>query len=313
LTNTIDTISLDVSYPHHISVSPDGALLAIAVPGMDLSGGHLMEPQGGAESDGSIRAHDSLQHSGHSILQHGMAGKVLVVSVAGRAVTQSRDLPAMNHNAAFSLDGTEIWTSQMTDPGKVLILDAASLETKAEIAVGRHPAEVTFSSDGRRAFVANIEDDSITAIDVSTRAILSTIPVAGGPVGAWPGADGLMYIDSERGKSISALDPVALALVRTYDLGFTPGMAATDLEHALWVTDSDNGKVAIFAANTTTLESQIATDDGAHGIAFTADGTRAFVTNQTSDTVSVIDTTSRTVISTLSVGKKPNGIVFGSK
>jgi YVTN family beta-propeller protein len=122
-----------------------------------------------------------------------------------------------------------------------------------------------------------------------------------------------MYIDSERGKSISALDPVALALVRTYDLGFTPGMAATDLEHALWVTDSDNGKVAIFAANTTTLESQIATDDGAHGIAFTADGTRAFVTNQTSDTVSVIDTTSRTVISTLSVGKKPNGIVFGSK
>lgn len=39
-------------------------------------------------------------------------------------------------------------------------------------------------------------------------------------------------------------------------------------------------------------------------------GTTAYVTNQTANTVSVINATTHTVTKTLNVGKKPNGIII---
>jgi DNA-binding beta-propeller fold protein YncE len=55
------------------------------------------------------------------------------------------ELPVPNHNAIYSPDGSEIWTSQMQDRGQVLVYDAATLTLKNTIAVGRQPAEITFS------------------------------------------------------------------------------------------------------------------------------------------------------------------------
>ena len=46
---------------------------------------------------------------------------------------------------------------------------------------------------------------------------------------------------------------------------------------------------------------------------FSDDGRSGFVTNQLAGSISIIDATTRTVKSTLPVGKKPNGIVFRSK
>ena len=68
---------------------------------------------------------------------------------------KARRLDAPNHNAAFSPDGSEIWTAQLLDEGTVLVLDASTLETKQTIRVGKIPAEVTFTPDGKYAFVAN--------------------------------------------------------------------------------------------------------------------------------------------------------------
>lgn len=58
---------------------------------------------------------------------------------------------------------------------------------------------------------------------------------------------------------------------------------------------------------------QIATGRGAHGIAFSADGTRAFVTSQLADSLSVIDVAAQKAIATVPVASKPNGLVFRAK
>lgn len=130
------------------------------------------------------------------------------------------------------------------------------------------------------------------------------------PVGAWPGNDGLMYVDNEDGKSLTGIDASTLDVARTYPLGFTPAMAATAPNGDLWVTDTDNGKVLFFAAGTTTRQGELATGAGAHGIAFSADGATSFITNQTAGTLSIVDVASRTVRKTLTVGTQPNGLVF---
>jgi YVTN family beta-propeller protein len=198
----------------------------------------------------------------------------------------------------------------MAETGAVLVLDAASLATKQSIAVGAMPAEITFTRDGSKAFVGNSGANSVSVIDVSTKAVVTTIPVGAAPVGAWVGLDDVMYVDNEAGKSLTAIDAKTLAVVRTYELGFTPAMAATAPSGELWVTDTDAGRIVVFAAGTTTKAGEIETGAGAHAIAFSADGQTAYSTSQTSGTVSVIDVATRAVKKTITVGAKPNGIAF---
>jgi YVTN family beta-propeller protein len=230
------------------------------------------------------------------------------------ATIAARWLDAMNHNAVFSPSGEEIWTSQMTMPGKVLVLDAASLATKNSLDVGDMPAEVTFSKDGLRGFSANGMSNDVTVIDVARESPTATIPVGHDPVGAWPGADDVMYVDAEEGKTVTAIDAHTLTVVRTYDLGFTPGMAVTTPSASeLWVTNADAGRIAYYATTSTAKLGELAVGAGAHGIAFAPDGKTAWITNQMANTVSVVDVSSHIVTATVDVGNRPNGLVYRAK
>jgi len=208
-----------LAFPHHIYLNASKTQLAIAAPGMDLSAGHT-----GAMA--------------------GMTGKLAVLDATTGLNVKVIETPIMNHNAVFSSDGTEIWTSQMGEAGKVLVYDATSFTLKNTIVVGKEPAEVTFSADGTVAFVANGMSNSVTAIDPTSKAILATIPVGINPVGAWTGADDRMYVDNEDGQTVSIIDVKTLKVVETVALGFMPGFVAYQADmKEMWVTDPKAGKV----------------------------------------------------------------------
>ena len=176
------------------------------------------------------------------------------------------------------------------------------------------PAEITFSRDGLYAFVANSSSDSVSVINVATKDVTMTVNVGDSPVGAWQGNDDLMYVDNETGESLSVIDAKTHAIVRTYDLGFVPGMAATTpLGDALWVSDVKGGKLAIFKAGSTEKAGEIVTGAGAHAITFSKDGKTAYSTNQEAGTLSVIDVATKAVVKTITVGSKPNGVAFNPK
>lgn len=278
-----------IMWPHHIYLSPDGSKLSVGVPGMDLSAGHA----GG---------------------MNGMKGRVLVVDPKTGASTVNQQTPVMNHNAVFSPDGLEIWTSQMNEAGKVLVYDAVTMALKKTITVGMEPAEVTMSANGQYAFVANGMSNTVTVIKVADKSVIKTISVGEDPVGAWPGADNKMYVDNEKGQSISVIDVATLTVVETVKLGFTPGYAAYhSTRNELWVSQAGTGnKVAIFErVNGGWMKmSEVMTGLDAHAIAFTKDGSIAYVTNQGAATVSVVDVQTRTKKQDITVGKKPNGVVL---
>lgn len=306
MAKVVGTIKLtNVSYPHHLYASPDRTKLAVAVPGHDLSGGHSQS--GGGEHGAG--------HGGSAAPAAPTGGAVLVLDASTGATLKSRRLEGSNHNAVFSPDGSEIWTAQLVDAGTVLVLDAATLETKTSIPVGRVPAEVTFTNDGKYAFVANGTSNDVTVIDARTKAVAKTIAVDREPVGAWPGADGLMYVDCEVAKTIKAIDPKTLKVARTYALGFTPGFAAVPSSRTdeLWVTNTDAGKIVFNKTSADAKLAEVDTGPGAHALAFTPDGKTAFVTNQLSGSVSVVDVSTRAVKTTIAVGGKPNGIVYRAR
>ncbi|MBO0935748.1 YncE family protein [Fibrella sp. HMF5335] len=278
-----------VMWPHHVYLSPDGTKLGIGVPGMDLSAGHA----GG---------------------MNGMTGRILVVNPKTGETTTNKTTPIMNHNAVFSPDGTEIWTSQMAMTGKVLVYDAGTMAVKKTIDVGMEPAEVTVSANGQYAFVANGMSNSVSVVRIADKSVVKTLPVGADPVGAWPGADGNMYVDNETGQSISVINVAALSVTETVSLGFTPGYAAYNaVRNELWVSQARTGnRVVIFERrnNQWLKAGEVITGLDAHAIAFTKDGGTAYVTNQGAATVSVIDVATRTKKQDIAVGKKPNGIVL---
>ncbi|MBK9327937.1 MAG: DUF1513 domain-containing protein [Sphingobacteriales bacterium] len=274
-----------IMWPHHIYNHENH--LAIGVPGMDLSAGH----SGGMA---------------------GMMGKVIILDATNGSMLKNIETPMMNHNAIYSPDGTEIWTSQMDATGTVLVYDANTYSLKNTITVGEDPAEVTFSADGSKAYVCNGGSNTVTVINPITKSVITTLAVGLDPVGAWTSSIGKMFIDNEAGNSISIVDVATNAVVGTVTLGFMPGYAAYHATTGeLWVTDPDNGKVAYFldmGGNNWMKHGEFATGAGAHAIVF--NGNTAYVTNQMANTVSVVNVSAHTVSKTINVGKKPNGIVI---
>ncbi|KIO54626.1 hypothetical protein [Flavobacterium hibernum] len=277
-----------IMWPHHISLHSNH--LAIGVPGMDFS-------------------------AGHTAGMGGMTGKLLVIDPASGATVKNISLSMMNHNTIYSPNGSEIWVPQMDINGKVLVYDALTYALKSTIAVGMMPAELTFSSDGTKAYIANGDDNTVSVINTATKQVTATVAVGKNPVGAWTGTDARMYVDNEDGQSISVINVATDAVGQTIDLGFMPGIASHNgNKKELWVSDPVNAKVHYWTWDQTKMMwvhgGVFTTGAGAHAITFTADGNTAYVTNQTANTVSVVNVSNHTVSKTINVGRKPNGLVL---
>lgn len=289
-----DIVLEHVLYPHHAYLDPTGERLLVAVPGVDLSGGH----------DGGHAGHGG---GGTAEPVHGM---VLALAASSGELLAHHELAASNHNAITSPDGSEVWTSEFGSPGAVVILDAETLDERQRIEVGNDPAEVTFSQDGAHGFVCNTGSGTVSVIDTGTKAVVAELVVGMTPVGAWPGGDGNLYVDNEASQTLSVIASDTLEVTKTIELGFAPAMAAIAPSGELWVTDPTASRVVVYDAATPEAGSvrTIATGAGAHAIGFVPDEGKAYVTNQEEDTVSVIDLASGSVVETIPVGRKPNGM-----
>ncbi len=291
-TNTVkETIDLmGASFPHHIYLHPDKSKFAVAITSTDLSGGH----GGHGGGSGNYMVH-------------------IINSTTG-AHEKEISLSKLPHNAVFSPDGTELWVGQSdTAQSQVLVYSASDWSLKNTINVGKGLSEVTFAADGSMAFAANTGDGTVSAINPSTKMIHMTITVGMDPVGAWPASNGKMYVDNETDKTVSEIDVASMTVTETFTLGFKPGYVAYNGHHnELWVSDATNGQVVYYSetGGSWSEEGSITTGTDAHAITFSGDGTKAYVSNQGANTVSVIDVASHSVTVTINVGEKPNGIAL---
>ncbi|MBN8568049.1 MAG: YncE family protein [Ignavibacteria bacterium] len=283
------TISLpSVNWPHHINMNNTKTKIALGVPGMDLSVGH----------------------GGHNMI---MDGKVLVLDAITGAVLNSRVTRNMNHNSIFSPDGTEIWTAIADSIGVIFVYNSSTLAFKDSIIVGMHPSEVTFSSDGSMAFVANTGSSTVTVINPLNKSVMSTIPVGEDPVGAWTGSNNKMFVDNEMSQTVSVIDVASMNVEETISLGFKPGYVAYNgALNEVWVTNETDGTAVYFQrmGGVWMNHGNISTGSGAHAIVFSNDGAKAYITNQTAGTVSVINTSSKIKVKDINVGVKPNGLLI---
>ena len=290
-------------WPHHISLSPDKSKIAVSFPGSNFSGGAGM----------MVSSFTSGNMMGGTSTNIPSQGKIVILDAVSGAILKEIALEGIAFNVAFSPDGKELWTALMMTTGKVLVFDAITYTVLNTITVGQFPTEVSFSDDGKKVFVANGMSNSVSVIDAATKKVLETAAVGNYPVGAWPGMGGMMYVNNEKGQSISMLDVMTNTMTNTLQLGFTPGMATRNtMMNQMWVSDPNGGKVQMWTKTATgyMMGGTVTVGSGASAIAFNQSGITCYVTNENDGTVSVVDVATLKEMMKIMVGKKPNGIVM---
>jgi YVTN family beta-propeller protein len=85
------------------------------------------------------------------------------------------------HGIGVSPDGHTVWSTSRMNSAVYVYSVYPELRLVASVPVGTDPDWVTFTPDGRFAYVANAVANSVTAVDMRTYQPVATIPVGEGP------------------------------------------------------------------------------------------------------------------------------------
>ncbi len=278
--------------PHHLGLSSDKTKMTISLlPGASVDGGTGHSHGGGGDGQGEIL-----------VLSTTTGEELASTTVAGSA-----------HNAAFLKDGRVVYADFTAGSIHFARIDpmTLSLTSELEVPVCMGPLEVSPTLDGQRLLVACQAVDLISIIDVTSR-VKTDVAVGDGPIAAWIGTDNRYYVSNEGSKNLS-VGSIGQTPT-TIDLMYTPGQVLTNPAGTeVAIADEDGGRVVIHRVGDPFIKlAEAATGAGAHGIAWSADGKRLFVTNEGAGTVTALshpDPTTLTVEMSVDVGPGPNGIL----
>ncbi len=255
-TNTVTTTVPVGSYPYGVAVSPDGTRAYVA-----------------------------------NYTASSASGTVSVINTATDTVTATIILTSGAYpvDVALSRDGTHAYTANFRG-NSVSVIDTATRKVTATIAVGSFPEGVTVSPDGTHAYVNNINSKSVSVIDTVTNTVTATISFGYAPEGVAVSPDGTRaYVTNYEG--VSVIDTATNTVTSTIPLvaSGVEGVAVSRDGSCIYVTQkSSRGTVLVIDTATNTVISTIAVGSFPDEVVVSRDGTRAYVANTGSDTVSVL-------------------------
>jgi len=203
---------------------------------------------------------------------------------------------------------------------QLAIIDPATGKAIARVNVGEGPHEVTASSDGRFAYVANYGEqtpgNSISVIDLPVQEELHRVDL--GPLRRPHGllfVDGKVLFTAEENRLIGRYDPVSMKV----DWLFGTGQAITHMvianADASLIFASNIGSNTVSAIERMGQdgwsETTIPVGRGPEGIDWSPDGKEVWTATGGDGGVSIIDVATRRVAATLNVGtKRTNRLKF---
>ena len=244
---------------------------------------------------------------------------VLSLDTATLAATTTLAASGHVNGTAFSPDGRRAWVTPFHE-NRVLVVDTASEETVGSVATGDTPVGIAVSPDGTRVYVADQGASALTVIDAQRLAPLATIPVGHWPRGVVASRDGRrVYVSNTDveagGRTISIVDPAALAVVGTVNLaGVGPnGMALTADGRWLYTANVMSNDVSVIDTQSAQEAARIPAGSYPFELVLDADERKLYVTSHQSASVIVIGTDTRQVLTTVPVGDSPLGIAYAAR
>src|SRR5258708_7659624 len=136
----------------------------------------------------------------------------------------------------------------------VVAFDAKTGAIRKRVRVGVSPYELALTPDGKRLFVSDWGDKSVSVVDLASLKVIKTIPVVFNPndmvlsadrrlVRAYSNENIVYVIDS---RTLEVLETISTALYPKAPEGSTPNSLAVDEKrHLLFVANADNNDIAV--------------------------------------------------------------------
>ncbi|MGO9540968.1 MAG: choice-of-anchor tandem repeat GloVer-containing protein [Terriglobales bacterium] len=171
---------------------------------------------------------------------------------------------------------------------------------------------LAITQTGPFAYVANINSNTVSVINIPTGQVANNIPVGSGPWGTAISPDQTqVYITNDHGNSVSVINAASGSVLATIPVQSSPfGVAFTPDGSGVYVVNGSSNTVSVINPATQTVVATVPVQNSPVGVAMapTSNGTFAYVTNSASNTVSVIAVSSSTVVQTIPVGTGPRWV-----
>jgi YVTN family beta-propeller protein len=249
------------------------------------------------EVEDTIKEADGSPHN----VQISPNGKVVAYTLAAKMTeNQSKD---KNMDMNMNMNGFAVFYD--TDTGKLI----------KKIEVGKHPAHIVFTEDGKYVLVTNNQDNNVSVIDAKIYNVNGTIAVGKGPHGFRISKDSkYAYVANMGEDTISVVDINNSKEVRKITVGKTPVTTGiTSDGKTLVATINGENALAIIDLSTDKVE-KVTVGKGPAQVYIEPDDKYAFVANQGTEdapsiTVSKIDMSTKKVVATIETGKGAHGVV----
>ncbi|HET9253964.1 MAG TPA: Hsp70 family protein [Pseudonocardiaceae bacterium] len=183
------------------------------------------------------------------------------------------------------------------------------------IPVGKTPAFVAISPNGRQAYVANTEPQKVTVVDTAVNQVTATLDIPDGPPRFLAFApDGrklyvTLFNDQRTIHAIDVIDTRSNTVIATVQQPARPFLPAVTADgKRLFVPNHDVAAVSVIDTGTNAVISKIAVAPNPHAVVFSPDGRLAYTANHESNLVSVIDVAALKVVATIPVGVSPHAV-----
>lgn len=214
-----------------------------------------------------------------------------VIDTATNRVAQTIEAGKGPQGLALTPDGRSVLVA-VNGVDRVALIDTATRAIVATIPVAK-PHTIAVTPDGQRAYVTSQEPGhfALVIVDLATRATVGSVALDKPPRDLEFGHDGrALYFTLAGVAAVQVLDPATNKVVAQIATGVSPHIAnffANTRVGAIVVQGP--GELQLFDPTTNTVTRSIAVGKQPHWLDASADGTQIYVTNEGSNSVSVVD------------------------
>lgn len=267
--------------PHEVAASPDGRTVVVSVYGTQTPGNQLA-----------------------------------VIDITSALVTRMIDLGEFTrpHGAAFLPDGKTVVVTSETRQA-VVFVDVDKGAVLGSIPTGNRGSHMlALPREKNRIYTANIGDGSVSELEVASRTLLRTIPVATMTEGIGVAPDGsTAWVGSNDAKTLTVVDLKSGTVLTTFrNFGFPYRVGFSSDGAIAVVTDPNNDEVRIYDAPKRQELGRVAIGAGTGpvGVNFAPDSRIAYVSLNGGNGIAEVDVDAMKVLRRFDTELKPDGVVY---
>jgi YVTN family beta-propeller protein len=243
-------------------------------------------------------------------------GKTVFVALSGTPIAAPPQLDAKG-NPIFQKgkdddDDDSVRSDKSADA--IGVVDVAQRKLTGKIAGGSDPEEFSLSKDGKKLYVSNEDVKAASVIDIASGKVEHIVAVGQEPEGVATAPDGKrFYVTCEAGGEVYAVETAGYTTighfkvnVRPRSMAFLPGAAIG------FIPSESTGELNVIDTVNLKVAKVIALPPGSRpmSVKVSSDGRKIYVSNGRAGTVSVLDSHTYELLSSIKVGVRPWGIAL---